>query len=357
MNWLASMEQTFEYYIVDPETWTDKEMIDNVISSSIARDYNSKTLYSASINSNNELDECYIRIYLVATQKGITEKYALGTFLIQTPSTSYDGRVQKITIDAYSPLIELKDNMPPIGYTILKGINIMDAASSLCEEKMRAPVTHAKSDKTMYNDFVANLDDSWLTFVSDLVQYAEFELYLDEMGRLLFAPKQDTSALQPVWTYNDDNSSILYPDISVERDLYGIPNVVEVVYSVTNSLGNTESYLSRVVNDDQNSLISTVSRGREVLTRITDASFPGPMSKEDIDEYAKNQLRKLSTLEYSVSYTHGYCPVRVGDCVYLNYTRAGLNNIKARVINQTIECESGCKVTETATYTIELWEG
>ena len=55
------------------------------------------------------------------------------------------------------------------------------------------------------------------------------------MGRILFAPEQDVSSLQPIWTYNDDNSSILYSDISVDHDLYGIPNVVEVVYSKYNN--------------------------------------------------------------------------------------------------------------------------
>ena len=74
-----------------------------------------------------------------------------------------------------------------------------------------------------------------------------------------------------------------------------------------------------------------------------------------MDEYAKNLLRDLSTLEYSVSYSHGYCPVRVGDCVELNYTRANLVGIRAIVRSQEISCSTGCKVTETATYTKKLW--
>ena len=170
------------------------------------------------------------------------------------------------------------------------------------------------------------------------------------MGRILFAPKQDTASLQPVWTYDDENSSILLPEITMDHDLYGIPNVVEVVYS-----NGIDNYYSRVVNDDSNSPTSTVNRGREIIHRVTDPEFVGDPTKKQVDEYADKLLKELSSVEYTVSYSHGYCPVRVGDCVRLNYSSAGLNNVKAKVISQTIKCESGCSVSEKAVFTTKLW--
>ena len=62
-------------------------------------------------------------------------------------------------------------------------------------------------------------------------------------------------------------------------------------------------------------------------------------------------------MEHKITYTHGYCPVRVGDCIRLNYSSLGLNNIKARVISQAIKCEPGCPVTETAVFTTKLYGG
>ena len=62
-----------------------------------------------------------------------------------------------------------------------------------------------------------------------------------------------------------------------------------------------------------------------------------------------------SDLVDQASYTHAYCPVRVGDCVRLNYSRAGLENVKAKVISQSITCESGCPVSEKAVFTTNLW--
>ena len=41
----------------------------------------------------------------------------------------------------------------------------------------------------------------------------------------------------------------------------------------------------------------------------------------------------------------------------MNYTRSGITGIKAKVTKQTIECDTSGKVTETAVFTKQLWEG
>ena len=350
IDWLSSMQQTYEFYEVDPWTWKDARLIDTVTQCNINRDSSNETLGSATIDSTEVLGECYVRIYLVVIQNGLTEKVPLGTFLVQTPSISFDGKVKTISMDAYTPLIELKDSMPPMGYSLLKDSEIMSIASRLCTEHMRAPVVEVKTGDALYTDFVANLDDTWLSFLTDLIANAKYEFVLDELGRVLFSPIQDTASLQHVWAYDDSNSSILYPDITDDRDLYGIPNVVEVIYSTD------ASYMfSRIVNDDPNSPVSTLSRGREVIYRDTNPSIVGEPNQEMVDNYAKRLLRNLSCLEHKITYKHGYCPVRIGDCVMLNYRRAGLNYVKAKVISQSIKCEIGCPVEETAVYTTKLW--
>ena len=349
-DWTKTMQQTFEYYIVDPGSWRDIRKINTVISSSITRDSSLETLGSANITISESIGECYIRIYLITIQNGIREKHSLGTFLVQSPSFSFDGKIKNVTLDAYTPLLELKENPTPLGYSVLKDENILETAYRITREQVRAPVVKPQKDETLNTNFVANINDTWITFVRDLIANADYSLDLDEMGRIFFAPKQDTMSLQPIWTYDDSNSSILYPELSVDRDLYGIPNVVEVIYSNGN-----EYYYGKAVNDDVSSPISTINRGRQITHRESNPSLLGSPNQARIQEYAENLLKELSSLEYTVTYTHGYCPVRVGDCVRLNYSRAGINGIKAKVISQNINCESGCPVTEKAVFTTELW--
>ena len=349
-DWTKTMQQTFEYYVVDPGTWKETKKIDCVLSSSVSRDSTLETLGSASITVSESIGECYIRIYLVTIQNGFKEKHSLGTFLVQSPSYSFDGKIKNITLDAYTPLLELKENPTPLGYSILKGENILEIAYRIVREQVRAPVVKTQNDEILKTNFVANIDDTWITFVKDLIANADYSLSLDDVGRILFTPNQDTMSLQPIWTYDDSNSSILYPDLTVDRDLYGIPNVVEVIYS-----DGTEYYYGRAVNDDPSSPISTINRGREITHRESNPSMLGNPSQRRVQEYAENLLKELSSLEYTVTYTHGYCPVRIGDCVRLNYKRAGIYGVKAKVISQNIKCESGCPVTEKAVFTTELW--
>lgn len=350
IDWTKSMQQQFEYYVVDPNTWSDIKPLNNIKNCSITRDLDADTLGSATIDVTESVGECYIRVYLIAIQNGITEKIPLGTFLVQTPSSNFNGKIRNVTMDAYTPLIELKEKQPPIGYSILEGSNILDNAYMITRENLRAPVVKPTCSETLKGDFVASDNDNWITFNRDLLANAKYIYDLDDIGRILFSPIQDVASLQPVYTFNDDNSSILHPDIDMTHDLYKIPNVVEVIYSS----GKNYHYV-KVVNDDVNSPTSTINRGREIPYRETNPNLNGIPTELQLQEYAEKLLRELSSLEYTVTYTHGYCPVRIGDCVRLNYKKAGIVDVKAKVINQQIKCKPGCEITERAVFTTKLW--
>ena len=356
-DWTKSMSQTFEFFEVDSGTWKDKVQITNVKRCKITRDLNDETLGSAQITCESDLTDKYIRIYLVTEQDRAVEKTALGTYIFETPSTSFDGRVTSTDQDGYTPLIELKEKLPSIGFTVPKSENIVKTAYLLADEYMRAPVTYGNNDNVLTDPFIAEVDDTWLYFISDLLANASYHFGLEPDGSMTLEPDQDSDSLSPVWTFNDDNSSILLPEVEVSRDLYGVPNVVEVLYSPDGSA----PIFSVVRNDDESSPVSTVSRGRDIVYRDTDPSIKGsdsvtPLTQTDVDDYARDLLRSLSSVEYTVSYKHGYCPVRIGDGVLLNYERAGLRNVRAKVTRQIINCASGCEVQETAVFTKRLWE-
>ena len=354
-DWTKSMQQSYEYYTVEPTTLADVQRLDNVRSASFSRDSEVETLGSATIDAVQVFGESYVRGYLKTVQNGVTEKHVLGTVLVQTPSSNFNGMYTEVSMDAYTPLIELKEKRPPLGYTVRKGSDIMDTAYRIVRENARAPVTYIKptldeESMKLQRDFVANTEDTWLSFVSDLIANAKYELGLDEMGHILFVPIRQLDSMQPVWTYDDGNSSILYPEISMNHDLYGIPNVVEVVYSYG---GDYKTAVAE--NHDTNSPISIENRGRKIIHRETSPSLAGYATQDQVQDYAERLLKALSTIEYTVNYTHAYCPVRVGDCVRLNYEKAGIVDIKAKVISQNIKCDLGCSVSEKAVFTTKLW--
>lgn len=353
VDWHSSMQQLFEYYVVDPGTWRDSQRLDIVESCKITRDSESETLGSATFDVIGSVGECYIRAYLVTIQNGVKERHALGTFLAQTPSSSFDGKIRTVSMDAYTPLLELKESPPPLGYSILKNddVDILGRAYSIIKDAVRVPVIKPSSRKTLGSNFVANVDDTWLTFTKDLLALAEHTFDLDELGRISFAPRQDVESMQAIWTFTDDNSSILHASIRMEHDIYNIPNVVQVIYS-----DGAEYLETEIANDDPNSPTSTVRRGRRIVHRVVNPSLNGvPADEDELEKYAENLLKDLSSVEYTLSYTHGYCPVRLGDCVRLNYKKAGIMDVKAKVVSQSIKCEPGCPVSEKAVFTSKLW--
>ena len=300
IDWKKSMKQSFEFYEVDPKSWKDKRKLTNITECSIKWDADAETLGSATIKSSESLGESYFRSYMIAIQNGLTYRIPLGTFLVQTTTSSFDGKSKTIPMDAYTPLLELKDNYPPLGYTVVKDQKILETGARICEDYMRAPIIMSKNDETLYTDFTANTDETWLAYLKALIANANQHLDINEMGEILFAPDQETASLQPVYTYDDSNSSILYPDVEDEHDLYGIPNVVEVVYSK-----DSNYKYARAVNDNPDSITSTVSRGREILHRVTDPNIGDP-TQEQLEQYAKQVLREKSSVEHTITYSHGW---------------------------------------------------
>ena len=354
-DWTASMQQTFEFYIVDPQSWKNVRKLDNVLRCSISWDSDADTLGSATLDVTSNISENYIRIYLITVQNGVTEKHTLGTFLVQTPNESFDGLSNSISLDSYTPLLELTENYPDIGYFVPKNENIMNWVGALANENMRAPVIKETGNSVKLTmDYVADINDHWLKFLKELASNADYIFNINEEGELYFSPRRDLDALQPIWTFNDDNSSILYPDVSKSQDIFGIPNVVEVLCSTNN---DSEPVIHVVVeNNDVNSKTSIQNRGRKITKRVIDPEIIGTANRERVKEYAINLLKELSTIECTVCYKHAYCPVRVGDCVRLNYKEAGLDGVKAKIISQDIDCVPGCPVTEMAVYTTKYWQ-
>lgn len=273
-DWTKSMQRTYEYYLVDPLSWCDKSRITCVKSSTIERDSSEATNGHATLEVTESLNECYVRIYMVVIQKGVTEKFPLATVLAQTPGNDFDGKIAIMSVDAYMPLVELKETLPPYGFTVMKNANIMENACKNIQEHMRAPLIITESKKTLVENFVSNTDDTWLSFNSDLIAKADFSFSTDEMGTVTFSPKRELEAMQPVVTFGDDEHSILQPSISTEYDLYGVPNVVEVIYS-----GDNQFFKSRIENNDPTSITSTVNRGREILYRDTNPNITGTVSQ------------------------------------------------------------------------------
>jgi len=378
VDWSKGMQQTFEYYTVDPNTWYDVLCLTNIISCSLTHDSSSEMRGHASITTSEPLDENYIRIYMRVRQNGINQRFCLGTYLFIVSSDSFNGKRHSYTYTGYTPLIELKEKLAPLGYNVI-GITgekpellpprtaptVTDEISRVIWQYSRLKLeNNVLIERPLLNNFVSGTSDTWLAVVNNLLTAStlqQYELAVDNWGAVRIKEAITVYNEKHVYEYDDGNSSILLPTLDLTDDMTDIPNVVEVIYTGN---GNKDiGYVRKVVkNEDTRSIVSVPSRGREIWRRFVISNIAMPLGEvtrdaieDQVEAQAKRLLEAASTIRKTIQYSHGFNGVEVGDTVLFNYERAGFTGIKAKVVSQTINCKPGCQVDETAVYTKRLW--
>lgn len=347
-DWARPMRQEVSFFEVDPRTFRDVRRMDEVLSCTVTRDSGSDTLESAVLSFDRLfLGEMWVRCYLTATQDGASERHPMGTWLVQTPSRTLDGRASEVSAAAYSVLHPLREAMPPVGWSLPVGANCAEHAAACCSNGP-APVVGSPAAVLLSEPYVAPLDASWLSTASALAAPAGMQVAFDRMGTVHVVPKSPARSLAHVWEFADDGSSVLLPDATESDDWYGTYNVVTVVCG---------GVVGRAVNDDPASPASTVSRGREVELRVEDPDeLKAGCTQEEADMAARLRLQEESAKERTITISHGYCPVSLGDCVRVSYRSLGLEG-DAVVTRQVIELAVGVTVETTAVAVRRLWGG
>ena len=344
-DWKRGMQRTFEFYRVSPDTWGDIERLSTITDADITRDSDLATQGSASFSMDAFGGEMYVRTYLVTVQDGVREAWPLGTHLLISDGEDFDGMRASRTVEGYTPLKELADDMPPLGFTLPAGTG-MARIESLLGFHARMPVGESDIQYASEEPYTADPDsDSWLSFITGWLAKAGCFIDIDERGNAAIAPMQDARSLAPCFTFDDGNSSILQPAATLDSNMPDVPNKVEIVHS------SAEGSLSCELSDDsEDSQTSTTGRGRTVLHRESSPELPDNPTQADVDDAARRLLRKLAATQYEVRFTHAYVPgLRPGMAVRLAYSRMGLDVI-AVIASQTIHCTPACQVECTARF-------
>lgn len=351
IDWDEEMAQSFSYYEVSPSTWQATRRLREIVSAELTFDAEDALKASATFEARQDVGECYIRAVMDVRQGREEASIVLGTFLSQTASLSRASTGPSWSVEAYSPLLELADDSPPLGYYVPKGSNVLAAACDLAVEHCRAPVVRAEGSALLSEAFVAAPEETWLDFLAALAAKAARTLGVDPMGRIVLMPAKASAAMRPVCSLGASGHRILRPDVTDERDLYGVPTSVQLVWS-----GPDGASLSATAhNDNPDSSTSRKSRGRTILLRETDVDLPEALLPGDaarrLSQMASERLAEEGCLEHSISYERAYLPnVEVGSCIYIDDAALGVAS-RAVVARQTISCRTGCKVAETAKYT------
>lgn len=326
MNWAKGFGASYHAYAVNRDTWEDGEEIP-LTGGTVSRDASTELVESATLDLTRSIGEIWIRVYLVAVQNGTSTRQALFTGLTSQPAKEREGRMVNYSADCFSVLKPAADVLLPLGWYALKG---QDAAQIIKEllSPVPAPVHIQAESRYLDDHIVAESGETALSMARTIADAVGYQIRISGSGEIAISEYSTSPAVR-----FDELNDVLETEITETRDWYSCPNVLRVI-------GDGASATAR--DDDPESTLSTVSRGREIWAQESLSVSSGA----SLSEYAVKRLKELQKPSRILEYARRYDPqVMPGDVVEMAYPEVGLTGLY-RVISQELELSYGCRTEE-----------
>lgn len=330
MDWNKGFSARYYMTLVDPVSWRDTERIE-IVSGNISRSGGS--LMEAADFELTELppSDSWIRIYLDARQTGDDAREALFTGILSAPSVSWNGVIKTYRTECYSVLKPAADMLMQRGWYAPAEMNGAELAAKLLSIGT-LQVEYEDNAPTLASNIVAEDGESNLTMAHKILDAIGWRIRITGRGEINICPQAD-SVSQTFDALENDSIELAVTD---SHDWFGCPNVFRAVSDDLTAIAR---------DDDEDSPLSTVSRGREIWMEESSANLN---ENESIAEYAVRRLKEEQSLAREISYTRRFWPdLYIGDIVRIHHPA---QNIDAdfRINSQRIELTHGGRTAEGA---------
>lgn len=239
-------------------------------------------------------------------------------------------------------LVVMSDTGPGHPMTISAGTAAVAEAERIARA-LSLRVSAAPSSYKLGKARTFDADATWLAIVNWLLGVAGFSsAYTDAWGTVQMQPYVEPTERTPAWMFRDDEASFFKPGVRSSDNRADTPNVVRLWYE-----DDRRGLFAEARNDDPRSQSSTVARGREKLLCETVDELAGDttatMLASLISEAGKRLRDNSTRIEY-VDVPCLFAPVRINDCVELDYTAAGLS-IVGSATARDVEFSRGAPTT------------
>ena len=329
MDWSKGFSAQYYASIVDARSWRDVDRIE-ITEGSVEHSENGLRC-SATVTCKDYAEdvEQWIRIYLIASQKDNSELVPLFTGLATSPEGQHDGLDRTNALECYSVLKPAEDVLLPRGWYAAAGICGTDLIRDLLSVTP-APVEADENAPVLQSAIVAEDHESRLSMCDKILTAIGWRIRISGDGTIRLCP----AARDVIATFNADDNDVIEPKISVSQDWFSCPNVFRAI----------SGDMSGIARDDsEDSMLSTVSRGREVWTEESGCSLN---EGETIADYALRRLREAQEAAQSAKYSRRFLPDLVAtDLVRMNYPAQGLIGVY-KVASQSMVLGYGGRTTE-----------
>lgn len=333
MDFTQGFTASFYATFIDPGTWVDMERFE-IVSGSISRT-------GSGLRQNAELVvreydqpiDRYIRIYMDVDQEGARQHVPLFTGIASTPGDDRQDAVNSIRVQAYSPLKDAEDIKLQLGYYVPAGMNGARAIRDLLKTQ-KAPVEIDGEAPALEESIIAESNEDCVTMIERILQAINWKLQITGDGTIRLSEREKDP--RPVVTMSPEYD-VIEKNFQHGRDWFSCPNVLRV---------SSGDQTWTEVDNDPNSELSTVSRGREVQEAEDNVTLA---DNEGLIQYSKRRLKELQQRTETAAYTRRFLPeVNVDDCVRINYDELqGLFMVESQSIALTTSGQTQENVKRT----------
>ena len=237
--------------------------------------------------------------------------YPLGVFLMSSPQRQAQGGAIKRTVECYDKMQILNDDRFDTRYTVPAGTSYTAAVANIVLSAGINMVNITPSQLETVTALEFPIGTSKLAACNELLAAINYyPLYADSFGFVRSKAYELPDGRSIDAFYATDKASIIQPGAQEELDIFGAPN--KIVRYLENA--ERQFMISSVTNDDPNSKLSTVSRGR-VITDI--ASVSDIANQGSLDAYVARVMAESKVYQKIVFETLNMPNHEYNDCLYI----------------------------------------
>lgn len=274
---LLRMEDTVVGTTIIVQTCAERDALDYTCAQWDALDYTCTELDAGVISSGTRIEQF--------------AEFPLGVFIPSTPARSSAGGLDTWSIEAYDRTLILAEDGLDEPLFIAAGTKYLDAILAVLAGAGITNVMIADYvDTEIQADREFEVGKTKQEVCNTLLGEINFNpIFCDADGRFVIQAYQEPTAAAADITYRADALSIIGRDTATETDYYKVPNVFIAVCSNPDL---NEDYRSVYINDNPVSPLSTVRRGRRIISEIYRPDQIA--SQADLDAYARRMAFERS---------------------------------------------------------------
>lgn len=249
-------------------------------------------------------------------------EFPLGVFILSTPPRKADAAgVVVRDVEAYDLLQVLVDDKVTDRYTVTSGTNYITAVRTVLTSAGITSVNLTATSKTLPTDRDWEPGTKKLHIINDLLGAINYRsLWFDENGVAVALPYISPADRPSEYTYQDNDESVIFPDVTDHLDLFGVPNKWVLAVSEPDRAPLVSTY----TNNNADSPTSTVNRGRTI---VDFREYEEAADQDSLDAKAERLAFEASQVYQQVEFSTAIMPMHSdSDVLTLVYFSLGLSD-------------------------------